>query len=154
MGSAMEIGLPDSYSTFLFFSSPRLCSRLLQIEAEPNPEIAAQYPVKSVPTCVMLLGGAVIEVIEGASSSALVQAARRLAALELPEAAAAPLSVIDGTAVAPSGRCGDASAASAASASALLAAAESKQALHERLRALVSQQSVMVFMKVEFLNKS
>ena len=53
-------------------------SNAQQIEAEQNPEISAQYPVKSVPTFVALQHGTIQEVLEGANAPGVVALVKRL----------------------------------------------------------------------------
>ncbi len=55
-------------------------SNAQQIEAEQNPEISAQYPVKSVPTFVALQHGTMQEVLEGANAPGVVALVKRLQA--------------------------------------------------------------------------
>ncbi len=59
-------------------------SNAQQIEAEQNPEISAQYPVKSVPTFVALQHGTIQEVLEGANAPGVVALVKRLQTPEDP----------------------------------------------------------------------
>ncbi len=132
-----------------FLSSPLPAA--LQIDAESVPEVSALYPVKSVPTCVLLGDGAVVEVVEGASSAAIAQAVRRLAggvttgsSTSSTSHSAPSASNIGSTSSAST----SAAAANAGGAPQPQAPTETKEELHARLQTLVSREPVVLFMKV------
>jgi thioredoxin-like negative regulator of GroEL len=129
-----------------FDSSAVLFRTAVQIDAESVPEVSALYPVKSVPTCVLLADGAVVEVVEGASSAAVAQAVRRLAG---GDASSTNSSNSNGTSNSNnSNTSSSAAAANASSAPQPQVPSETKEELHARLQKLVSREPVVLFMKV------
>lgn len=92
--------------------------KYFQVDAEKLPEIAKKYNVSSVPTCVLVAKNSVAGVVEGADVTGLTKKIKEVAFKQFPfTVQSIPSSVKD------------------------------KSSLNDRLKELVSQSKVMVFIK-------
>lgn len=94
------------------------CIKYFQVEAEKLSDIAQKYNVSSVPTCVMVAKSSVVGTVEGADVTGLTKKIKEVAFKQFPfTVGSIPTSV------------------------------KEKSSLNERLRDLVNQSKVVVFIK-------